>query len=280
MRVGIVGLGLIGGSLAKAYSRAGGHEVLACELDAKVLAIAQVEGAVQGELTADNMSGCDLILIAISPAAAIRWLREAAPMLREGQLVIDCCGTKRDICKAGFDLAERYGFTFAGGHPMAGTHNSGFAYSRADMFEEAPMVVVPRHYDDMALLERIRRALEPAGFGRMGVTTAEEHDRLIAFTSQMPHVVSNAFIKSPTARGHRGVSAGSYRDLTRVAWLNPEMWADLFIQNADHLIEEIDIFIGELTKYKEAITAGDMEGLRSLLDEGRRLKAQIDGEGL
>lgn len=280
MTVGIVGLGLIGGSLAKAYTKAGGHEVLAYDLDPSVLAIAKVEGAVSGTLSKDNMGNCDLILIAVSPAAAIRWLKEAAPHLRKDQLVMDCCGTKRDICETGFDLALQYGFTFAGGHPMAGTHHSGFAYSRADMFEGAPMVIVPRSFDDMALLERIRQAIEPAGFGKIGVTTAEEHDRLIAFTSQMPHVVSNAFIKSPTARGHRGVSAGSYRDLTRVAWLNPEMWADLFIQNADHLSGEIDILINELNKYKQAIISGDAEGLRALLDEGRKLKARIDGEAL
>lgn len=280
MTVGIIGLGLIGGSLAKAYTKAGDHLVLGWDIDPGVLAIAEVEGAVAGALTKDNMDNCDLILIAISPAAAIRWLKEAAPGLKQEQLVMDCCGTKRDICEVGFALAQQYGFTFAGGHPMAGTHHSGFAYSRADMFEDAPMVIVPRYYDDMALLERIRKAIEPAGFGRIGVTTAQEHDRLIAFTSQMPHVVSNAFIKSPTARGHRGVSAGSYRDLTRVAWLNPDMWADLFIQNADHLSGEIDILIEELTKYKQAITAGDREGLRALLDEGKRLKAQIDGENL
>ncbi len=280
MTVGIIGLGLIGGSLAKAYTKAGDHLVLGWDIDPGVLAIAEVEGAVAGALTKDNMDNCDLILIAISPAAAIRWLKEAAPRLKQEQLVMDCCGTKRDICEVGFALAQQYGFTFAGGHPMAGTHHSGFAYSRADMFEDAPMVIVPRYYDDMALLERIRKAIEPAGFGRIGVTTAQEHDRLIAFTSQMPHVVSNAFIKSPTARGHRGVSAGSYRDLTRVAWLNPDMWADLFIQNADHLSGEIDILIEELTKYKQAITAGDKEGLRALLDEGKRLKAQIDGENL
>lgn len=280
MKVGIIGLGLIGGSLARAYSRDGRHEVLVSDLDPAVLTLAKAEGVVQAVLRPDNMGDCDLILIAVTPDAAIRWLRGNAPLLRQSQLVIDCCGTKRAVCEAGFELADRYGFTFAGGHPMAGTHHAGFAHSRADLFDEAPMVIVPRHYDDMALLERIRRALEPAGFGRMGVTTAEEHDRVIAFTSQMPHVVSNAFIKSPTARGHRGVSAGSYRDLTRVAWLNPDMWADLFLQNADHLSGEIGLLIDELGRYKTAIEQGDRERLRALLDEGRRLKQQIDGEGV
>ena len=278
MRVGIVGLGLIGGSLAKAYSRAGGHEVLACELDAKVLAIAQVEGAVQGELTADNMSGCDLILIAISPAAAIRWLREAAPMLREGQLVIDCCGTKRIVCGEGFRLAKEHGFTFIGGHPMAGTHKSGFANSSEDLFTGAPMVLVPHVFDDIQLLERAKKVLEPIGFGFLHVTTAEKHDNIVSFTSQLAHVVSNAYIKSPTAREHKGVSAGSYKDLTRVAWLDPGMWADLFINNKDNLLRELDFLISSLSKYRDALDDEDFPALRDLLLEGKKAKEEVDGQ--
>lgn len=279
MRIGIVGLGLIGGSLAKAYSKAGGYEVLAYDLDQSVLSIAQVEGAVQGELTMDNAAGCELILIAVNPSAAIDYLRNVAPKLTSENLVIDCCGTKRDICEVGFDLAWQYGFTFAGGHPMAGTQFSGFAYSRADLFKNAPMVIVPKEFDDMKLLERIRIALAPAGFKGIAITSAQEHDRIIAFTSQLAHVVSNAFIKSPTALGHKGISAGSYKDLTRVAWLNAPMWTDLFMQNADHLSNEIDLLIKELLDYKQALAAGDAVKLCSLLEEGKRCKEQIDGKG-
>jgi prephenate dehydrogenase len=176
-------------------------------------------------------------------------------------------------------LAWQYGFTFAGGHPMAGTQFSGFAYSRADLFKNAPMVIVPKEFDDMKLLERIRIALAPAGFKGIAITSAQEHDRIIAFTSQLPHVVSNAFIKSPTALGHKGISAGSYKDLTRVAWLNAPMWTDLFMQNADHLSNEIDLLIKELLDYKQALAAGDAVKLCSLLEEGKRCKEQIDGKG-
>ena len=160
---------------------------------------------------------------------------------------------------------------------MAGTQYSGFAYSREDLFQGAPMVIVPESYDDIALYERIKQALSPAGFDTISVTTAQEHDRVIAFTSQMPHLVSNAFIKSPTARAHRGVSAGSYKDLTRVAWLNPEMWAVLFMENRAHLGREIDFLMAELSRYKEALAEGDAERLRALLKEGRDIKQEIDG---
>ena len=174
-------------------------------------------------------------------------------------------------------LAKQYGFTFVGGHPMAGTHNSGFKYSRADMFDGAPMVLVPPVFDDIELFDRLRTLLLPARFGRISAITAEEHDRRIAFTSQMAHIVSNAFIKSPTARQHDGFSAGSYRDLTRVAWLNPDMWAELFLENREPLLFELDTLLASLQKYRDALQNNDFDGLRALLDEGRRIKEEVDG---
>ncbi|MGI6238835.1 MAG: prephenate dehydrogenase [Christensenellales bacterium] len=277
MTVGIVGLGLIGGSLAKAYKKTDAHTVLGHDRDRAVVGIAEIAGAVDGELTEARIGECELLLIALYPDAAIAYLAEHAARIRKDALVIDCCGTKRSVCEAGFRLARAHGFTFVGGHPMAGTHHSGFAHSRADLFRWANMVIVPEDRGDIRLFERIKRALSPAGFGSASVTTADEHDKRIAFTSQLAHVVSNAYIKSPTARGHKGFSAGSYRDLTRVAWLNPDMWTALFLENRDHLIEEIDIIAAELSKYRAAMAAGDGEALRALLDEGRRIKEEVDG---
>ena len=160
---------------------------------------------------------------------------------------------------------------------MAGTHKSGFAASRDDLFKGACMVIVPDHYDDINFFEKIKALISPAEFGSISVTTAEKHDMLIAFTSQLAHVVSNAYIKSPTSREHRGFSAGSYKDLTRVAWLNPDMWTDLFLANSDYLIPEIDCIINELSKYRDAMKENDGETLRALLDDGRRIKEEVDG---
>ena len=192
-------------------------------------------------------------------------------------LVIDCCGTKREICRRCFPVAKKYGFTFVGGHPMAGSQFSGFKYSRATLFQGAPMVLVPPVYDDMALLQRVKDALEPCGFGFFSVTTAQAHDRMIAFTSQMPHILSNAFIKSPTALEHRGFSAGSYRDLTRVAWLNPGMWTELFLENRDNLLFELDQYIESLTEYQQALQEQDEQRLYRLLYDGKRRKEEVDG---
>ena len=276
MIVGILGLGLIGGSMARAYAK-NGHTVYAAEKNSTILEFAQLAGVVHGLLNEDTISYCDLILPAIYAGGSCQWLEANASHIRRDALVIDCCGIKKQICECGFRLADQYGFTFIGGHPMAGSHFSGFKYSRSNMFQGAPMVLVPRKFDDPMLLERAKEALKPCNFGSFSVTTAQEHDKMIAFTSQMPHIVSNAYIKSPTAHLHKGFSAGSYKDLTRVAWLNPQMWAELFLSNKENILSELDFYIDALTKYKNAIEANDEDALIRILDEGRKRKEEVDG---
>ena len=276
MRVGILGLGLIGGSMARAYALAG-HTVCACEKDEQMLSFAMLAGAVHESLTEENLPACDLILLAIYPGGSASWLEEHAHLISSDALVMDLCGIKREICRRCFPLAEKYGFTFVGGHPMAGSQFSGFKYSRASLFEGQPMVLVPHRFDDMELLDRCKQALGPCKFGSFSVTTAEDHDRMIAFTSQMPHILSNAFIKSPTAMNHKGFSAGSYRDLTRVAWLNAGMWAELFMENKDFTLSELDIYIESLKQYRDALEADDLPALTRLLEEGKRRKEEVDG---
>ena len=276
MNVGILGLGLIGGSMARAYSKAG-HHVMAVEKDSSMLEFAQLAGIISEPLTDDNIGSCDLILLAIFAEGSARWLEENACPISKDALVIDCCGIKEQICAIGFSLAQKYGFTFIGGHPMAGSHHSGLKYSRSNLFQGAPMVLVPPRFDDPQLLQRAVDALAPCRFGSFSVTTAQEHDRMIAFTSQMPHIVSNAYIKSPTAATHKGFSAGSYKDLTRVAWLNPHMWAELFLSNRENILKELDFYIDSLSQYREAIETEDEAQLIRLLDEGRKRKEEVDG---
>ena len=276
MTVGILGLGLIGGSLARAYKLAG-HTVYVKNRDESMLSFAMLSGAVDGKLNEDTIPQCDLILLAIYPAGSADWLEANAPLISKKALVIDCCGTKQLVCQRCFPIAKEYGFIFVGGHPMAGSQFSGFKYSRASLFQGAPMVLVPPVYDDMALLQRVKDALEPCGFGFFSVTTAADHDRMIAFTSQMPHILSNAFIKSPTALEHKGFSAGSYRDLTRVAWLNPGMWTELFLENRENLLFELDTYIQSLTEYRDALANQDEDTLYRLLDDGKKRKEEVDG---
>ena len=276
MNVGILGLGLIGGSLARAYSKAG-HTVYAAEQDEQMLVFAELAEVVHGRLCENTIPHCDLLLLAIYAGGSAKWLTENAPYISKDALVIDCCGIKTQICNIGFPLAEKYGFTFVGGHPMAGSHFSGFKYSRSNLFQGAPMILVPPVYDDIALLHRVKDSLSPCGFGSFSITTQDEHDKMIAFTSQMPHIVSNAYIKSPTALSHKGFSAGSYKDLTRVAWLNPQMWAELFLSNKDNIINELSLYIDNLQQYRDALLQENESLLISLLDEGRKRKEEVDG---
>ena len=276
MQIGIVGLGLMGGSAARAYKLAG-HTVFADDRDKLMLEYAILCGAVDDTLSPEKMAACDMIIIALYPKAAVTFLEENAANFGKNTLVVDFCGTKQSVCEKGFALAKAHGFVFVGGHPMAGTHRSGFKHSRADLYRGATMVVVPPVFDDIALLDRVKEGLLPLGFGFMSVTTAAAHDTRIAFTSQLAHLVSNAYVKSPTAKQHKGHSAGSYRDLTRVAHLQPDMWTELFLENREPLLKEIDCLMENLEAYREALTKEDAETLWQLLEDGRRIKGEIDG---
>ncbi len=282
MNIGIVGLGLIGGSMAKAY-RAYAEEnslkfkVYGANRSRPTLEFAKLDGTLDGELDESTIPLCDIIFVSLYPEASIEYIKQCAHLFNKNTIVMDLCGTKREICKIGFELAQKHEFTFVGGHPMAGTHNSGYKYSKANMFKGAPMVIVPPRFDDITLFDHIKSLLLPARFGKLSFTTADEHDRMIAFTSQLAHVVSNAYVKSPTAKDHKGFSAGSYKDMTRVAWLNEVMWAELFIENKTPLLFEIDSIISALTEYRDAIANSDTQRLTEILRAGRIAKEEIDG---
>jgi prephenate dehydrogenase len=277
-RVGILGLGLMGGSFAKALHE-GGAEVYAWNRTRSTLELAMIE-TIDGELDDETVPTCELIVLAGYPKVSIEWLRTMAPRISPGAIVIDVVGVKKVVCDECFEVARDRQWHFVGCHPMAGTQYSGFAHARANMFHKAPMVVVPPAMDDferLDVLERLKALLEPCGFGSFTLSTAEYHDEVIAFTSQLAHVVSNAYVKSPSARVHKGFSAGSYKDLTRVARLNATMWTELFLDNAENLSSEIGILIDNLQQYKDAIDAGDADRLKALLEEGDRRKREVDG---
>lgn len=282
---GIVGLGLIGGSFARGYAQAG-VRVLAWDPDEDVMVAASM-GTVSGELNDETLGECDIIVLACYPEACIEWLEAHAQALADatdtetimGPVVIDTVGIKGIVCERAFNLARENGFYFVGAHPMAGTQFSGYAHSRADLFEGAPLVLVPPAVDDslkLELLSQVREMVRPLGFGKFSVTSAEEHDHVIAFTSQLAHVVSNAYVKSPTAQEHHGFSAGSYRDLTRVAHLNASMWAELMTDNAQYLNQELTYLIDSLAAYRDALEKKDEGQLKALLAEGDRIKRALD----
>lgn len=278
MLIGVVGLGLIGGSLAKAIKYNTENTVLGYDIDLNVLLKAKLLGAVDGELTEDKIPECDMIITGLYPQSTKDFINANAAKFKKGAIVVDTCGVKGYVCEDMWKTANENGFVFIGAHPMAGLHLSGFEHSQVKLFDNASMILVPSKDVNINDLEKVKKLFLSIGFTDIQLTTPEKHDKLIAFTSQLAHVVSNAYVKSPTAKEHKGFSAGSYKDLTRVAKLNETMWTELFLENDEYLIKEIDGIIENLQQYSAALKARDEKTLRQLLKDGRECKERIDGE--
>lgn len=277
MKVGIIGLGLMGGSLAKAITFGTEHTVWGTNRSPEAVQKALFVGAIEKELTKDDLCECDLVIVSLYPQASIDYIIENAHFFKEGAIVMDISGVKRYVCDALYDTAKENGFVFIGAHPMAGLHLSGFEHSTAKIFNNASMILTPYEDTPGECVNVIKELFLGIGFTNIQISTPDEHDKIIAFTSQLAHVVSNAYVKSPNAQIHKGFSAGSYKDLTRVAYLNENMWSELFLENRDNLINEIDAIVNNLVQYKEAMENNDRERLTALLRDGRILKEQIDG---
>lgn len=277
MNVGIVGLGLIGGSMAKSIKVRTAHTVWGVDLDAETMTLSRLSGAIDGMLTPENLPECDLVLVAIRPAAAVRWVSENAHLIRKTAILVDLCGVKRNVCEKLAPIAKEAGFAYIGGHPMAGRERGGFVHSSEELFTGASMILTPDQNTDMRMLETLKSFFTDIGFAGLTFSTPEEHDRIIAYTSQLAHLVSSAYIKSPEAQIRRGFSAGSFRDMTRVAHLDEAMWTELFLDDADYLTEQLEILIDHLNEYREALSAHDAEKLQALLKDGREKKATAGG---
>ncbi|MCQ4636596.1 prephenate dehydrogenase [Anaerovorax odorimutans] len=277
MKIAIIGLGLIGGSMAKAIKENTDHTVYGYDLSDTVQKKAKLINAIDEPLTDELLRDCDLTIVALYPQAAIDYIRDKQELFKKGSIVLDCCGVKQAVCSQAEPIALKQGFVFIGGHPMAGLEHSGFDHAEKALFKNASMILTPTK-GNIQDVEKVKDLFTSIGFTNLQIATPREHDQMIAFTSQLAHVVSSAYIKSPAAMKHKGFSAGSYRDLTRVAKLNENMWTELFLDNPDFLAEEIDGIADRLKEYSRAIREKDAQTLRTLLKDGREKKAIIDGE--
>ncbi len=275
MKIGVIGLGLIGGSIAKAISQNTEHTPLGYDINPSVIAAAKKSGAIEGELSLQNPSECDIIILVLYPKDSIEVFGRIAPLLKEGTVVLDCGGTKAEVCDKCEKIAKNHNLVFIGGHPMAGREKIGFEYSDAKTFENASMILTPNERTDKEALEKIKAIFLEMGFGQITIKTPKEHDEIIAYTSQLAHVLSSAYIKSPTAQRHEGLSAGSFKDMTRVAYLNEYMWSELFLENRENLVFEIETLIKNLADYKDAVLKNDREALIRLLKDGREKKEKL-----
>ena len=273
MTIGIIGLGLIGASLAACIHENTHDTVLGRDTNENTMRAALGSGTVDGTLTDANTHVCDMILIALYPRAARKVLGEIAPHVRRGTIVMDCCGIKRAICAEGKKLSEQYGFTFIGGHPMAGRECWGYESAKADLYKGASMIITPDPEEPKTTVAYVSDYFMSLGFGRITKVSAEEHDAVIACTSQLAHVLSSSYIRSDTAARHEGLSAGSFRDMTRVAALNDRMWSEIFLDNQDYLLSEIDSLIRHLQDYRNAISSNDQEAISDMMKDSTHKRA-------
>lgn len=268
MNIGIVGLGLIGGSLAKAIAKYTDHRVLGFDIRPEVCSDSLADGVIDEVLKTGDLSSCGLVIVALFPGETVEYIKNHAGDFGADTVVMDVCGVKQAVCGP----LRGLGITFIGGHPMAGREKFGYYYSDADLFAQASMILTPCDETPEPALKRITELVSALGFARTVITTPELHDKVIAYTSQLPHILSNAYVKSPNLHNEAGFSAGSFQDLSRVARLNEEMWVDLFSKNHENLQAELENIIGHLTEYLDALKTGDDGRLKTLLREGRLLK--------
>ena len=252
MTIGIRGLGLIGGSFEKAFLKEG-HRVLNLK-----------------DASRDQIRECSLVIVCLPPLMVAPWIREHAPDFADGAVVTDAAGVKGAVCDALRELAMRSPWVYVGGHPMAGKERSGYSNASSDLFKGASMIFTPYPFTSEVTVEWLKSIFSEIGFARFVVTDPARHDEMIAYTSQLAHVVSSAYVRDPLSRRHVGFSAGSYQDMTRVATLDPVIWTDLFISNGTALDASLTRFIERLTCYRDAIRSGDADVLKELLEDGRR----------
>ena len=276
MKIGIVGLGLIGGSLAMSIRKHTEHAVFGYDIDPQVMLRAKAVEAIHDDLTGDMLPGMDIVLVALFPQLCADWIVSHADAFGPKALVIDCAGVKRCVCSQVEPVAAKHSWTYIGGHPMAGREFSGFASARANLFENASMILCPMPGTDVETVRRAKEIFLSIGFGRVRFSTPAEHDEMIALTSQLAHVVSSAYVKAPLAEKHKGFSAGSFKDMTRVAYLSEDMWTELFLENGDLLLEQTQGLIDRLQEYRDALRDRDADRLRALLKAGREMKESLE----
>ncbi|MBE5808430.1 MAG: prephenate dehydrogenase, partial [Clostridiales bacterium] len=265
-----------GGSLAKSIKKHSGHTVLGFDIDPDVMTAAMMSGAIDEALHEEDIPSCRVVLVALYPSLCVDYISRHADIFAPGALVIDCAGVKRAVMGPLADITSGREWIYMGGHPMAGREFPGFRHAQSTMFERASMILCPPKDIDLEVLESTKMFFLSIGFKSVRITTAEEHDDMISYTSQLAHIVSGAYVKNPLSGEHKGFSGGSFLDMTRVARLNENMWTELFMDNADLLVPQVDDLIMRLTQYRDALERRDDEALRALLKEGRLMKEALD----
>ncbi len=276
MDIAVIGLGLIGGSLARTIKLHTDARVFGCDTDPETVSRALAMDAVDMELNDEKLRGCAMVLVALYPQAAADWIAAHARLIAPDALVIDCCGVKETMMEAVMPIARERKWHYIGGHPMAGREYSGFRYARDDLFDNASMVLTPMPEEELPILQKARDFFMDLGFRRVQFTTPPIHDEIVAYTTQLPRILASAYVRTPMAARHKGFSARTFADMTRDARMNEELWTELFLDNRDALLRELDDLTERLAAYRDALGRSDAEALRALLRDGRERRESLE----
>lgn len=262
----IVGLGLIGGSYAAALSQ-NGWEVGAIDPDPQAIAFAEKAGFIRHGRTepeAEYVGKFDIVVFALYPHVLLEWLEKYGPWLRDGALATDVTGVKSGVVERAqallFPRVE-----FIGAHPMAGREVSGVENARADLFRGANYIVTPtaaNTEEAITCCEALGRTL---GARNISQLTPKEHDEMIGFLSQLTHCIAVALMTCKESRHLVDYTGDSFRDLTRIAKINENMWTELFLWNREELLSQMDLFIAHFAKLRDALAQGDEETMKSMM---------------
>lgn len=267
-KIAVIGLGIIGGSICAALSKAG-YIVGGTDLDEGAICYALEKGYIQEK--ANDISAYDVVFVATPPRATVAILNTY--LFKDGALVCDICGVKKEIERVVYAKARNY--RYVGLHPMAGKETSGITSASADLFAGANLVMVLAEKTDLNAFSEAKELAKAMQFGKIAECSAEEHDRKIALTSQLAHIVSNAYVKSPQVDDCKGFTGGSFQDMTRIAGVDEKMWAELYMHNREYVLDELNTLIENLGAYKSALVSADEKELMEILKAGRLIRERI-----
>ena len=273
MRILVAGLGLIGGSLCKAIHAYTDHAVCGWNRTKAVAEKALAEHVID-EITGDDCSGFDMIITSLYPELTRKWVRNHIGTMQKNTIVLDVTGVKTDLPKEMTELCSGYGVHYLSTHPMAGKERAGFDVSDENLFQGANFIMTPLPETPKSIIAQVQNFAHQVGFRKFVITTPEMHDKMIAYTSQLAHVVSSSYVQSPEIQFESGFSGGSFQDMTRIATMNEDMWADLFMENQESLSYELDILIQHLQEYQKALADKDRDAVYALIRDGRLRKEQ------
>ncbi len=273
MNILVSGMGLIGGSFCKALKKYTNNTVTGYDINKDIEKLALSEKSIDRIFNGDY-SEIDIIIVCTYPEITEKYFCETIPKLNKNTLITDVCGIKGEMSERIHRFAENYKIEYIPIHPMAGKEVGGYSNSTADLYIRANMVITPFSNSDKSKTALLSELSENIGFRKIVVTTPQEHDKMIAYTSQLAHIVSSAYVKSPSLDKESGFSGGSFQDMTRIATMNENMWTSLFMQNRENLEKELTVLIENLEKYRKALSENDSETMKKLIKEGSELKYQ------